>query len=62
MKRMIAIGLFAVAGFLAAGIAMAQTPQQGHYQTIQYSGPPAPVMTVCNVHGVDYQIDFGYRI
>lgn len=30
MKRMIAIGLFAVAGFIAAKNAAAQTPQQGH--------------------------------
>ena len=58
---MIAIGLFAVACFLAAGSALAQT-EQGHYQTIQYSGPPAPVMTVCNVNVFDYQIDFGCRI
>jgi hypothetical protein len=29
---------------------------------VQYSVPPVPVMTVCEVNGVDYQVDFGYRI
>lgn len=62
MKRMIAIALFAVASFIATGRAAAETPQQGHYQTIQYSVPPVPVMTVCLVNGVDYQVDYNYRI
>ncbi len=62
MKRTITIALYAAASILAAGSAVAQRPQQGHYQTIQYSAPPAPVMTVCDVNGVDYQVDFSYRI
>jgi hypothetical protein len=62
MKRMIAIALFVVAGFIATGNATAETSQQGHLQTIQYSVPPVPVMTVCEVNGVDYQVDYNYRI
>lgn len=62
MKRMIAIALFAVAGLIATGSAAAETPQQGHYQTIQHSVPPVPVMTVCEVNGVNYPVDYTYRI
>jgi curli biogenesis system outer membrane secretion channel CsgG len=37
-------------------------PAAAHYQTAQYAVPPSPVMTVCNVNGVDYQIDYSNRI
>jgi hypothetical protein len=62
MKRIIAIALVTAAGFFATGSSEAQTAQHGHYQTVQYAVPPVPVMTVCEVNGVDYQIDYGYRI
>ena len=62
MKRIILVALFVVAGLIAARNAGAQTLTQGHFQTIQYAVPPVPVMTVCTVNGVDYQIDFNYRI
>jgi hypothetical protein len=39
--------------------ASAQTVQQAHLETVQYSVPPVPAMTVCEVNGVDYQVDSG---
>jgi hypothetical protein len=62
MKRIHAISLLAAAGFIAAKGAAAQPQQQGHYLTIQYVAPPVPVMTLCNVRGVNYPIDYNYQI
>jgi hypothetical protein len=62
MKWMSVIVVLAIAGFISTKGAAAHSPQEGHYQTVQYAGPPVPVMTICNVNGVDYQVDYGYRI
>jgi hypothetical protein len=61
MKLTIAIALFAVAGFLVPGNAEARTPQQGHYQTIQF-GAGYPQIGVCNVNGVAYPVGQDYRV
>jgi hypothetical protein len=61
MKSMIAAAMFSVAGLLLTASASAQTPQ-AHYQTVQASVPPVPVMTVCYVNGVNYPVDYSYRI
>jgi hypothetical protein len=62
MKRMIAIALLAVVGFIVTASVTADTPQQAHYQAIQYTVPPVPVMTTCNVNGMYYQVDYTYPI
>jgi hypothetical protein len=62
MKWMIAIALLAVAGSLPTKSASAQRPNTAHYQSIQYTVPPVPIMGVCNVNGVDYQVDYNHRI
>jgi hypothetical protein len=62
MKMLIRSGIFALAGLLGSANAQPQFAGTGHLLGIQYSGPPVPVMTTCNVNGVDYQIDFNYRI
>lgn len=62
MINMIALALFTVVGSLSGGTAPALSSNTAHYKTVQYSVPPVPVMTVCNVNGVDYQVDYSYRI
>jgi hypothetical protein len=62
MKRILAIALFAVGSLASIKAVSAQRPEQGHYETVQYGAPPAPVMAVCEVNGVGYQVDYGYHI
>lgn len=62
MKWMIAIALLAVAGFLPTRSAQALQPNHAHYQLVQYTVPPVSVMTVCTVAGVNYYVDYSYRI
>jgi hypothetical protein len=64
MKRLIAVAvaMFVVAGCLSTESAEARTFTPAHFLTVQYGVPPVPVMTVCYVNGVNYQVDYGYRI
>jgi hypothetical protein len=62
MIKMIALVLFAVAGTFSSGAAPSLSTPTAHFQTVQFAVPPVPVMTVCNVNGVDYQVDYSYRI
>lgn len=62
MKRILAVALFMVGSLASLKAISAQRPRSGHYEAIQYGVPPAPVMTVCEVNGVDYQVDYSYRI
>lgn len=62
MKRMMAIALLGVAGFLLTKGAPAQEFGQAHMQLVQYSGPPVSVMTMCYVNGVNYPVDYSSRI
>jgi hypothetical protein len=62
MINMIALALFTLVGSFSNGDAPAPSSSIAHYQTAQYAVPPVPVMTVCNVNGVDYQVDYSYRI
>jgi hypothetical protein len=59
MKRMMAIALFALAGFIAAGSAAARG-QQPHYQTIEYQG--FQQRGSCNVNGVVYPVAMDYTV
>jgi len=60
MNRMVAIGLFAVASFIAIGGAAVQG-QKPHYQTIQF-GPGYVQRGACNVNGVLYPVGQDYRV
>ena len=62
MIDMIAFALFTVAGLFSNGQGIQIPDRQAHYEAVQYSAPPVPVMTVCNVNGVNYQVDYDYRI
>jgi hypothetical protein len=62
MINLIALSLFTVAASLSNGNDRALPASAPHYERVQYSVPPVPVMTVCNVNGVDYQVDYSYRI
>lgn len=62
MIDMIGFALFTVASLSSNGHASEIPSNPPHYQTVQYALPPVPVMTVCNVNGVDYQVDYSYRI
>ncbi len=65
MKRIFAVlvfAMFAVASFISGKEASAQPARPGHYETVQYAVPPVAVMIVCNVNGVDYPVDFNYRV
>ncbi|WP_263350429.1 hypothetical protein [Acidicapsa acidisoli] len=62
INNMIALALFTVVGPFSSGDAPALSSPAAHYQTAQYAVPPVPVMTVCNVNGVDYQVDYSYQI
>jgi hypothetical protein len=62
MKRILAIALVIVGSLASIKAVSAQRPQSGHYETVQFGVPPVPVMTVCEVNGVDYQVDYSYRI
>jgi len=61
MKKIMVFALLAVTLMTTEGVS-AQRAQQGNYQTVQFTVPPVPVRTVCNVNGVDYPVDFGSRI
>jgi len=60
MKRMIAIALFAVAGFIAVSNATSQTPD-AHFQTVQFS-PLYLQIGNCNVNGVVYPVGQDFRV
>ncbi len=64
MKRLIgvAISMLVIAGILSAQQADARTFTEAHFLTVQYGVPPVPVMTTCFVNGVNYEVDYGYRI
>jgi hypothetical protein len=62
MKRKIAIAMLVVAGLLAARSASADNTAQAHFELAQYTAPPVPVMDMCNVNGVNYPVDYSYRI
>ena len=62
MKRKIAIAMLVVAGLLAARSASADNTAQAHFELAQYTAPPVPVMDTCNVNGVNYPVDYSYRI
>jgi hypothetical protein len=62
MINMIAFALFTVAASFSSADASALSSNTAHYNAVQYSVPPVPVMSVCNVNGVDYQVDYSYRI
>lgn len=64
MKRLIAVAtvMLVVAGFLSTERAEARTMAPAHFVTVQYLVPPVPVMTVCYVNGVNYQVDYQSRI
>ncbi|HXS13622.1 MAG TPA: hypothetical protein VN734_13020 [Acidobacteriaceae bacterium] len=62
MKRILAIALFAVGSLASIKAMSAQQLEQDHYETVQYGAPPVPIMTVCEVHGVGYQVDYDYQI
>ena len=59
MKRMMAIALLALAGFIAAGSAAARG-QQPHYQTIAYGG--FQQRGACNINGVVYPVAMDYSV
>ena len=59
MKRMMAIALLALAGFIAAGSAAARG-QQAHYQTIVYGG--FQQRGACNINGVVYPVATDYSV
>lgn len=62
MKRIFAIALFMVGSLVSIKVVSAQRPERGHYKAVQYGAPPVPVMTICEVNRVGYQIDYDYRI
>jgi hypothetical protein len=62
MINMIALSLFTAVASFSNGNPTALPSNAAHYQTAQYALPPVPLMTVCNVNGVDYQVDSSYRI
>ncbi|MGA7524464.1 MAG: hypothetical protein WBW84_18570 [Acidobacteriaceae bacterium] len=64
MKRMMAtaMAMLVVAGFLSTESAEARTFTQAHFLTVQSTVPPVPIATVCDVNGVDYQVDYGNRV
>jgi len=62
MKRILAIALFAVGSLASIKAVSAQQLQQGHYEMAQYGAPPVPVMSICEIKGVGYQVDYNYRI
>jgi hypothetical protein len=62
MKRKIAITMLVVAGLLAARSASADNTAHAHFELAQYTLPPVPVMDTCIVNGVNYPVDYSYRI
>ncbi len=62
MKRILATALFAVGSLASINVVSAQQREQGHYEAVQYGAPPVPVMTICEVNRVGYQVDYDYRI
>ena len=59
MVKILAIAMWAAAGFLPARSASAVTPTA---HVIQYSLPPVAVMMVCNINGVKYPVDYSNLI
>jgi hypothetical protein len=59
MKRIMAIGLLALAGFFAVGGAEAYA-QQPHYQTIQYGS--FQQRGACNINRVVYPVAMDYSV
>jgi len=62
MDKMFTLALFAVAGTLSVAAVPSLSSSAAHSQALQYAVPPVPVMMVCNVNGVDYQVDYSYQI
>lgn len=62
MINLIALSLFTAVASFSNGNAAELPLIVPRYERAQYSVPPVPVMTVCNVNGVDYQVDYSYRI
>ena len=65
MKKINSVALLALASFILAGSASAQTLSRApQYQLTQYSAPmpPVPVMAVCAVRGVRYPVDYDYQV
>jgi len=60
MKKIIAIALFAVAGFVARHSVASQMPQ-AHLQTIQF-GPAYVQIGSCNVNGVVYPVGQDFHV
>ena len=60
MKRIIAIALFVVAGFVAVSNASPQTPD-AHLQTVQFS-PVYLHIGNCNVNGIVYPVGQDFRV
>lgn len=62
MKKIIVVALLVAGSLMHTPKASAQVMARDHYQTIQYTVPPVPIRTVCNVNSVAYPVDFGSRI
>jgi len=62
MLSKITVALLLVAGSLTTKSAAALDVDPAHYQLVQYSLPPVPVMDTCYVNGVNYPVDYSYRI
>ena len=62
MIDMIAFALFTVAGLFSNGQSVQIPDRQAHYETVQYSAPPVPVMETRLVNGVNYPVDYYYHI
>jgi hypothetical protein len=61
MKKVLAIALWAAAGFLPPQSA-SPVPPPAHVRAIASSGPPVMVMMVCNVNGINYPVDYARNI
>jgi len=62
MKLTSTIAMFSGASLIPSCGASAPRTGEGDRETVQPQIPPVPVMTLCEVNGVDYPIDFGFRI
>ena len=62
MINMIALALLVVVGTPSGGAAPMFPTPAARVETTQYAVPPVRIMIVCNVNGVDYQVDYSYLI
>lgn len=60
MKKLIAIGVLAMAGLMTLGTAGARTPQ-AQFRTVQF-GPGYQQIGSCNINGVLYPVGQDYRV